>query len=148
MACGTDHEPWERPLQRSLTLSPPPPSVHLTLQSTRCELTASVPLHARYPHPRSSAPQQGSWLAAALSAAAVAELPPPVVLALCGGGWQAADVPAAPPAVRWEMPAGNLQHGPLIAAGTAGAVGCGVAAVLWALLRPLPNQAAQRRKAD
>ena len=111
----------------------------------------SVPLHARYPHPSSSSAQQqqqqqGSWLAAALSASAVAELPPPLVLARCDGEWQAADVPTPPLAVRWAMPAGNLQHGPLVAAGTAGAVGCGVAAVVWALLRPLPAPATRRRR--
>jgi hypothetical protein len=50
---------------------------------------------------------------------------------------------------RWEMPAGNLQHAPLVAAGTVAAVASGVAAVLLALCRPAPQsrqQPAQRRK--
>lgn len=42
--------------------------------------------------------------------------------------------PAA--AVQWDMPAGNLRHGPLVAAATVAAVGCTAAAVLVALLLP------------
>jgi hypothetical protein len=92
----------------------------------------------------------------------VAELPLPHVLMRCPGSgnepaaWQAAQLQVrhadkvTPGMVaRWEMPAGNLQHGPLVAAGTVAAVAGGVAAVLLALCRPAPQgrkQLGQRRK--
>lgn len=127
-----------------------------------------MPLHARYPHPvhperqqqQTAAPGWLRWLGSLQSAAAVAKLPPPVVLARCpaAGGesaaeWQmaavqpAGDFNAPVEPVRWVLPAGNLRHGPLVAAGTAAALGCGVAAVLAALLLPLsrPQRAVRKR---
>ncbi|KAI7837312.1 hypothetical protein COHA_008827 [Chlorella ohadii] len=132
-------------------------------QESNCtELTLTVPLHARYPHPVDPQQQQAApaagwlrWLGSLRSAAAVAELPLPLVLARCPAAngaaeeWQAAVLqPEAPEPVIWDMPAGNLRHGPLVAAGTAAALGCGVAAVLAALFMPLsrPPRAQQKRR--
>ncbi|KAL4458969.1 hypothetical protein ABPG75_013834 [Micractinium tetrahymenae] len=119
-----------------------------------------VPLHARYPHPQHAARQAGSWWQAALSVPVVTELAPPLVLVQCPGSssgsigkegqWQVAqlEAEALPQPVRWERPAGNLQHGPLVAGGTAAALLLGVAVVLRALCRPLGQEspAQQRRR--
>ncbi len=145
--------------------APPLPSYFTPwpLQESNCtELTLTVPLHARYPHPVDPQQQQAApaagwlrWLGSLRSAAAVAELPLPLVLARCPAAngaaeeWQAAVLqPEAPEPVIWDMPAGNLRHGPLVAAGTAAALGCGVAAVLAALFMPLsrPPRAQQKRR--
>lgn len=116
------------------------------------EVVVEVPLHARYPHPQDPRQQlrqqsggNSGWAAAALSAAATAELPPPRVLVRCpgdeqgDGGWQAADIDGtgrgAAAGVWWDMPAGNVRHGPLVAAGTTAAMACGATAVLLVLCR-------------
>lgn len=145
---------------------PPHPNRH-TLQEGNCtELTLTVPLHARYPHPTN--PQQQPqprteawqrWLGSLQSTAAVAELPLPLVLARCPAAreesaaeWQVATLQPASAAaaaaepVSWVLPAGNLRHGPLVAAGTAAALGCGVAAVLAALCLPLSQPRRAQRK--
>lgn len=118
------------------------------------EVALAVPLHARYPRPRD--PQHAAgWLAAALSAAAAAELLQPTVLAWCpapgGSGelqWQAVQAaPAQAWPVRWALPAGNLRHGPLAAAGTAAAVGACALAVLRALVGPAQEQPRRQKKA-
>lgn len=136
--------------------SRPPPSVQAVPGSACGSATLEVPLHARYPHPSQPGQQREGalpgWLQAAQSAAAAAELPAPTVLVQCPSGgdaaeWQAAELQSSPAAasVRWDMPAGNLRHGPLVAIGTAAAVGCGVAAVLRALLAPVAAQAQRRQ---
>ena len=121
--------------------------------------TLVVPLHARYPHPRAEHQQQQQqqmgWMAAARSSAVTAELRRPLVLVRCQAEagdhspeWQLAHIEqgAQAAAVPWTIPAGNLRHGQLAAAGTAAAVGCGVAAALLALCRPQQQQAKQRRQ--
>lgn len=118
----------------------------------------AVPLHARYPHPRQPAQSslaQGGWAAALQSTVAVVELPQPRVLVRCPPGshgardapWQEAAVEGAAPSPKsWDMPAGNLQQGPLVAAGTAAALFGSAAAVLWALYRPEQALAKQRKR--
>lgn len=143
----------------------PTPPAHL--QKGNCtDLTLTVPLHARYPHPTNPQQQPQArtaawqrWLGSLQSAAAVAELPPPLVLARCPAAgeeiaaeWQVATLQPASAAaaaaepVSWVLPAGNLRHGPLVAAGTAAALGCGVAAVLAALCLPLSQPRRAQRK--
>jgi hypothetical protein len=126
------------------------------------EATLAVPLHARYPLPRhptqpSQAAQTG-WTAALRSADAAMEVPQPRVLVRCPPGsgaasdslalWQEATVERAGAAAQelmtWDMPAGNLQHGPFVAAGTAAALLGSAAAVLWALYRPQQALSKQR----
>ncbi len=131
------------------------------------QMTLVVPLHARYPHPRRLAKEQPEqqphgvaavvWWAPALSTAAAAEVPVPAILARCPNsptGWQAAQLvtpdgtpaAAAAAAVQWPLPAGRLEHGPLVAAVTAVAVWCGAAAVLMVLCHSPLGQ--QRCKSD
>ena len=112
-------------------------------------LVLTVPLHARYPHPRAASQQAGvDWLRAARSTLATVLLPPPAVLVRCGAGrgWQAATQEAAAAAdeVQWDIAAGNLGHGWLVVAATVAAVGCSVVTTLAALCRPLGAAGGQR----
>ena len=157
-AAGWHAAAWHAAAAAPTAHQPPPFGSPLQAhQANPCSMTVTVPLHARYPHPRTPEQQQpASWLEAAASASAVVELPLPLVLARCpapgGGGleaaWQAVQLeqPGAAAAVRWQMPAGNLRHGPLVATGTVAAVGCGVAAVLYALWAPLGSKATRRQR--
>lgn len=131
--------------------------------TTSAEL--AIPLHARYPHPQQReqhGQQAGSWWGAALAVPVITELLPPLVLVQCPGGragqdkeaaqWQLAQlaVEPLPQPVRWDRPAGNLQHGPLVAGGTAAALVLGAVAVLRALWQPLDRErlAQHRHKGD
>ncbi|KAL4859100.1 hypothetical protein ACK3TF_000876 [Chlorella vulgaris] len=120
---------------------------HKQAGNTCSDIVLEVPLHARYPHPRQSQHLETSWAAAVLSTVAAVAIAPPLVLVRCPaavstlGSWQAASMEHAAmeadqAAVQWDMPAGNLRHGSLVASVTAGAIACGTAAVLWALLMP------------
>lgn len=146
------------------TLSHGQPSSPAILLSMQAQLSCTagaelaVPLHARYPHPQQGQqPQQaGSWWQAALAVPVVTDLSPPLVLVQCPGGsasdakaggqWQLAQLAAEalPQPVRWDRPAGNLRHGPLVASGTAAALLLGVVAVLWALCGPSEQPGRQR----
>jgi len=112
--------------------------------SWRTRLT--VPLHAKYPAPRSRSADEAAGAAAEDAGYSLVAVPPPWLLTTCGGGDGAALMPPPPtaaagggasttPAVTWRVPAGDLDDGPLVAAATAAAAAAAALVVLVQAMR-------------
>jgi len=114
--------------------------------SWRARLT--VPLHAKYPAPRSRSADDAAGAPADDAGYSLVAVPPPWLLTTCGGGDGAALLPPPPtaaapsgggasttPAVTWRVPAGDLDDGPLVAAATAAAAAAAALVVLVQAMR-------------